>query len=404
MGAAPVSTPPLAVRVDTCFNDSRRDDWDASAIRLGGSIYMSYDWAKTWWQVYGRGRELRIFSFYSDAETVAILPIYIDTIGWGPLAFRVGRLVGANVPPKVFDPPVCAAFATEIVQVVLQMLLNNDNCDSVSLGPVSGSHCTVKSFASTFQTRPNLVSRSRVERLDVHSVFHLPGSMEEYFGGLPKNECKKRKYELRLLRKDREIKTDVITDPATLNEEFDRFVTQHTTQWNAEGKAGHFGAWPKALEFNKALVEAQGALGRVRFVRILADERVVSSQYIFDFGNTWYWELPSRAVGNGWDRLSLGPAGLLTTIDFAIREGKGRIEGGIGHYEYKVRLAAEEHAIVGLSAVSKRLPARLRFWLFKLLKVLLLYGYHKLWYRRILPHIPNSAGHSQWRFWLRLDI
>src|ERR1039457_352731 len=71
-----------------------RGHWDDAVIRLGGSIYMSYDWARTWWEFYGAGKELRIFLFTSADRVVGILPLYIDSLGWGPLRFRVARLVG----------------------------------------------------------------------------------------------------------------------------------------------------------------------------------------------------------------------------------------------------------------------------------------------------------------------
>ena len=96
-----------------------------------------------------------------------------------------------------------------------------------------------------------------------------------------------------------------------LEEEFETFVEQHSAQWMAEGRPGHFGAWPRALEFNRELVRTQGALGRVRFSRILADDKVVSNQYVFAFGDSYFWELPARAMGPKWDRLSLGPAGVI---------------------------------------------------------------------------------------------
>src|ERR1035441_9174106 len=93
----------LKCRFETAFEglEPFRSCWDDAVIRLGGSIYMSYDWCRTWWQFYGQGKELRIFLFTSADRVVGILPLYIDSLGWGPLRFRVARLVGANIPPKV---------------------------------------------------------------------------------------------------------------------------------------------------------------------------------------------------------------------------------------------------------------------------------------------------------------
>jgi hypothetical protein len=34
----------------------------------------------------------------------------------------------------------------------------------------------------------------------------------------------------------------------------------------------------------------------------------------------------------------------------------------------------------------------------------LLYGYHKIWYRRIAPRLRAFAHRPQWSLWLRLDF
>src|ERR1035437_1242609 len=352
----------LRCKLETSLHglDDLRMEWDDAVVRLGGSIYMSYDWVRTWWEFYGAGRALRIFLFSSADKVVGILPLYIDSLGWGPLRFRVARLVGANIPPKVFDPAIDETFAEKIFEAVLVQLFQEDKCDLLSLGPVSELHKSTAQLAGVCRLRTDLVAQCRTKVEGVHSVFCLPPTMDEYFEGLSKSERKKRKYEIRLLRKECDVSVDVLKDPRALDVEFERFATQHTAQWEAEGKAGHFVAWPKGREFNQALVRAHAPLGRVRFVRIIAGGEVVSNQYVFAFGDSWYWELPGRAMGQQWERLSLGPAGLITTVEAAIQEGKRRLEGGIGHYEYKVKLGAKEHKLLRVRVLANGLGSRLR--------------------------------------------
>jgi CelD/BcsL family acetyltransferase involved in cellulose biosynthesis len=229
--------------------------------------------------------------------------------------------------------------------------------------------------------------------------------MEHYFASLSKNERKnRRKYELRLLKKEYEAKVEVLSDPAKVQEEYEQFVRQHTLHWRAQGKPGHFGAWPKATEYNRALVKAQGWLGRLRFVRILANGQVVANQYAFAFGSSYSWELPARAVGPEWERFSLGPTGIVTMIEAAISEGKTRLEGGMAHYDYKVRLGAREYPVKRIRVVRNRCSSRVRAAIFGLIRLGLRYGYHKIWYRRVAPHLPGALKRPQWNFWLRLDF
>jgi hypothetical protein len=114
--------------------------------------------------------------------------------------------------------------------------------------------------------------------------------------------------------------------------------------------------------------------------------------------------LPARAVASEWTRFSLGPAGLIATIEAAIRERARRLEGGLGHYEYKVKLGATEHAVLRFRVAAARPTARTRLVLFNALRKCLLYAYQKLWYRRIRTHLPFLARRSQARLWLRFDF
>src|SRR5579859_6248405 len=92
---APTLVVPISpnCRVETSFDglEVLRDCWDEAVIRLGGSIYMSYDWCRTWWEFYGQGKELRILLFYSGENIVGIVPLYIDSVGFYQCRFRVVR-------------------------------------------------------------------------------------------------------------------------------------------------------------------------------------------------------------------------------------------------------------------------------------------------------------------------
>jgi hypothetical protein len=368
--------------------DDLRTTWDDAVLRSGGSIYMTYDWVQLWWQFYGKSAELRLFVFWADERVVAVMPIYIDTLGWGPCRCRVARLVGANIPPKVFTPPVPDEFAAGVIAEVLAQLFCRDRCDLLSLGPVSELEQWTERLETACKLRADLVGQCIMSN-GVHSVFHLPAGMDEYYSALSKNERKnRRKYELRLLKKDYDTSVEVVSDAALLSEAFEHFAEQHRQQWLAERRTGHFGAWPLALDFNRAVVEAQGKLGRLRFIRIVANGQVVANQYTFAFGDRYYWELPARAVDPKWDRFSLGPSAIVTMLAQGIAEGATRVEGGLAHYDYKVRLGAKEYAALTFCIVAARLPSRVRFAFVSIARNCLRLVYHRVWYRRIMPRLP----------------
>ena len=403
--AAALSSP-LIYRLfrDFADLDYLRTHWDQACLRAGGSVYMTYDWLRVWWEFYGGGAELRLFVFFNGETIEAIVPIYIHTLGWGPLRFRVARLVGANIPPKVFDPPVPEWCAGDVMGQVVDQLFTKDACDLLSLGPVSEFQPITKCIDTVCAQRAGLVKQPKLLK-GVYSVFHVPSSMEDYYASLSKNERKnRRKYELRLLAKEFETRADVVSDAPAVAREFEHFAEQHRKQWAAERKTGHFGAWPGALDYNRALVRAQGDAGRVRFIRIIANGEVIASQYTFAFGDRYFGELPARAVDQKWDRFSLGPTGIVTMIDQAIKEGISRVEGGLAHYDYKVRLGAKEYSTLTFRIVGRRSISRARFVLHSFIRACWSYGYNKLLYRRIMPRLPRAFWRPRWEKWLRMDF
>ena len=384
--------------------DYLRGAWDQACLRAGGSVYMTYDWVRVWWEFYGGGAELRLFVFF-DGETIeAIMPLYIVTLGFGPLRFRVARLVGANIPPKVFDPPVPESCAENVIGHVVEQLFRNDACDLLSLGPVSELQPVARSVETVCSKRKSLVHGPQIMN-GVYSVFHVPESMDDYYASLSKNERKnRRKYELRLLAKEFETRVDVVSDAPAVAHEFERFAEQHREQWAAERTTGHFGAWPRALDYNRALVKAQAEAGRLRFIRIMANGEVIANQYTFAFGDRYYWELPSRVVDQKWDRFSLGPTGIVTMIDQAIREDISTVEGGLAHYDYKIRLGAREYRTLTFRIVSNKVISRLRFAFHSFVRTCWSYGYNKLWYRRVMPRLPRVFWRPRCERWLRMDF
>ena len=403
---AAVRDAPLSYEVFRDFQalDHLQPAWDEAVLHAGGSIYMTYDWVRVWWQFYGKSADLRLFVFSAADTIVAVVPIYIDTLGLGPLRLRIARLVGANIPPKVFTPAIPRSIATDVFERVLVHLFGHDRCDVVSVGPVSELDNSIEGLRTACERRADLADLASAAT-GVHSVYHLPADMDAYFSGLSQSERKnRRKLELRLLKKDYDTRIEVISDPAHVGDAFTQFAEQHRVQWQAEGRTGHFGAWPCGLEFHRALIAAQAARGRLRFIRIVANEQVVASEYAFAFGDRYYAELTSRDVNPKWNRFSLGPTSTVTMLAQGIAEGMQKVESGLGHYDYKMRLGAKEYRALTLRVIASDSRSRVRLALFKAAQRGVGIAYHKIWYRRVAPRLPELFWRPQSRLWLRLDF
>lgn len=385
--------------------DISQEKWDGFVEKLNGPIYMSYDWCRIWWQVYGSGKTLRIYIFSNSDQLLGIIPIYIDCILLGPLKLRIARIIGSNIPPRIFDPPIIKEWGNLVIEKIILDLFEKNQSDILSFGPVSSFYSPILDIKNLNKSQIKNIVIVRKLKVDIVSFFNLPKTFEEYLSSLSKNERKnRRKYELRYLKKRFQIQVDILKSWEDLKEEFPRFVEMHTTQWRYEGKPGHFGAWPKSIDFHLALIRELSPKGRIRLMRIIADKEPIAYEYSYVFGESYFWLLPARKVGPQWEQFSLGSTSLVNMIKVAIEERIKRIEAGLAHYDYKVRLGAKEYQTFILNFIAKNIRSKIRCLIFRTIYFLINIFYFKIWYQRIQPRMPKRFRRGIWSLWIRLSF
>jgi CelD/BcsL family acetyltransferase involved in cellulose biosynthesis len=224
--------------------------------------------------------------------------------------------------------------------------------------------------------------------------------MEAFSKSLSQNQRGNYRRQVNLLARERGAFVDVVTAEPDLSAEFQRFERAHQLQWKAEGKLGHFGDWPRASVFHRALVKAQSGLGRVRLVRLLAGGEVAAYEYAYSFAGRFHWLLPARAVGNAWHRYGLGRQSLISLFQTAIAEGVRIVDAGPGHYEYKQQLGCTETMSHTLLVITHKALLRKRFAAFSKCSELLHLAYYRIWFGRIAPRLPLPRG-PLWPIWIR---
>src|SRR4051812_43212628 len=98
----------------TSFEDAQAiaGEWDELVTGLDGSLYMSFDWCRVWWQHYGARRDLRLMAFRDRGELVGVLPFFVERVGVVFARARVAKLVSSDFTLAIVDPPVQPAAAT----------------------------------------------------------------------------------------------------------------------------------------------------------------------------------------------------------------------------------------------------------------------------------------------------
>jgi len=390
-----------------------RAAWDTFIQSHGGDIYMSFDWCRLWWQHYGKGRKLRLFVGRDSAGAlVGLLPMFVEKLWLGPLPMRWAKIVGCDFLPAVLAPVIAPAHASQMLRQVIEFLLKKDKCDAVVLGPLSNPGAAATDTESTGRNGIPAQARAACDALKdiatlaqdiqptIHTTFSLPATFDLYQASLNKRQKQNLRRDLNLFAKNFASKVDVVRDGEELHREFAAFRRMHDEQWHAENKLGHFDDWPHSAAFNESLVQVLGPLGRVRLVRLWANDKVVSYQYCLTFGDRLYWRLPARLVGEEWNRYGMGRLGLVKMIEAAIGESIRWIEGGPGHYDYKVQLGGQEVPLASLVIVASSGKSRLRWKLFQKAARLLHLAYYRIWFGRIAPRLPLPRRRL-WKSWIR---
>jgi len=377
-------------------------EWDTFVESVGGDIYLSYDWCRTWWDFYGSGRKLQIFIYRNDKTLVGIIPVFYEKQWIGPIWLKIAKIVGSDFTIAMINPPVLGNFAKIIFRDIFDSLFKKAHCDAFWIGPTGEKYNGLQQLREAIHDYPKvLLLKDSIQ--SPYTTFTLPDTFDGYIQSLNKRQRGNLRRDLNLISKSMEMTQDVIQVTASADAEFKEFVQMHRKQWEAEGKLGHFNDWPKGVDFHARLVNEQAIKGRLRLIRLLMDGKVVSYQLCYAFGNRWYWRLPARIIGPDWDKYALGRIGLIKEIEMAIAEGVQEIDAGSGHYDYKIKLGGQEHFLYSILLTRKQPFCRLRAFLFLKFSRVLHFFYYRVWFNRLAPKLPFKRK-PLWKLWIRTRL
>jgi CelD/BcsL family acetyltransferase involved in cellulose biosynthesis len=386
----------------TSFEDAEAiaAEWDELVERLDGSLYVTYGWCRVWWRHYGDRRELRVIAIRDGAELVGVLPFFTERLGPAFGRARVAKLVGSDFTIAMVDPPLQPAIAAEAFTRAARELFDHDRVDMLHVGPVSGTAPQLAGIRESAAELAGTAELARDREAGAHTAFELPEGFDAYVQGLSKNQRSNYKRNVNKLKKAFDFRVDVVRGGEMLEPEFEAFVDMHQAQWQAVNKLGHYGDWPDSRAFTRDLVQALAAADRVRLIRLVADEQVVSYYFCFEFNGTYYWRLSSRLNGEEWGQFALGRVGLLKMLEVAAAEGATSIEAGNGRYGYKEQLNAATLPLHSLTLRRSRLASRCRARAALAMGDLLNLAYYRVWFLKLAPRV-GIGRRPLWRSWIR---
>lgn len=405
--SAPASAVPATAEVTaeilTSFADAKglAAQWDLFIADVGGNTSATFDWCRIWWEHFSARRSLRIFLFRAQNRLVGIMPMFLEHPTLLAGRARIAKIVGCDHTINICQPPLHPKYAAQILALLFLELLGPQRCDAVWLGPVS-DHCHLpQQLTLAVKDIPDNARILFDRTLNSHSIFQLPASrnayMTDYLSAQERSTYKRR---LKRLSEAHDVSFQLLRDPHETITEFQTLINLFNAKWRRLGQRGYFGDFPQAEAFHRSLLLRMAQLDRVRLLRIQADRTTVALNYCLAFAGVYTGLFSVRALGQPWDRYSVGSISLIKVIEAAIDENAPLIDAGAGHFDYKTAKGAKEAPLRSFLITSHRplaiLKTRIAFRLSRLIHLF----YYRLWFLRLAPRLPWTRP-PICRAWLR---
>lgn len=256
------------------------------------SIFMTWEWLETWWQVYGGNHELWwLVARNEDGKMVGGAPFYVRKHQNGlVLSHRELRFVGtgAAVCPEHLDVVALEPYAGEVAKSFARYLADHfSSWDVLSLADVSDPSASV--FRLVHELSKEGASGVVEEQIPCGSYVLLSGSWDDYLRSLGKWLRRAVTRGRNKLNRERRIRFHVwFPMDGPLETAFQEFQTLFAARKEKTGAGNKFETDDGYREFHRRLAERLAACGRLYLAFLRINGRAVAVEYAFKYGKSLY--------------------------------------------------------------------------------------------------------------------
>jgi CelD/BcsL family acetyltransferase involved in cellulose biosynthesis len=308
--------------------------------QLNRNPFLSWEWASTWWQHFGREREQKMLGCYDgDGELVAIVPLYFDS----KRRLRVLRFVG-HFPADQLEP-LCTPERVTAVLAAVRRQLEDERCWDLLLTERLPGAADLGSALGVEPLRCEATPELALEAADWDEFL---ASCSSNFRGQIRNRQRR-------LERDHALRFQLADDPGRLEADMDALFKLHELRYGAAEK-GH-GAFSHALaSFHRDFARQALEKGWLRLWIAYLDEQPAAAWYGFRLGGAdWFYQ---SGRDPKYDKQSVGFVLMTHTLHDAVDSGMDTYKLLLGAEEYKKRFSNRE-PVVETYAVTRNMRGRL---------------------------------------------
>jgi CelD/BcsL family acetyltransferase involved in cellulose biosynthesis len=261
-----------------------REEWNAVLQHSGSdTIFLTWEWASSWWDAYGDGKKLWILLVRRAGSLVGIAPFYRIRSTWGLMPYPTEvRFVGdGSYDSDYLDLIARQGEETEVGTAVAEHLAKTTGTWTLlGLNEVpAGSRALAK-----FKEALRLAGfRMREERVPCAAV-DLPADWESYVKSLKPRMRSKVRALVRRFADDAELSFETLDSHAELESRLESLFALHAARWNTAGQTGVFVSEAKR-KFYRSISRHFLDNGWLRFYSLRHHDRYIAHQYCFAYRN-----------------------------------------------------------------------------------------------------------------------
>lgn len=310
------------------------------------SIFLTWEWVFSWWQVYGGGKELCLLVLRGqDEDIIAIAPFYVRTrkiLGGVPVNEIRFLGTGEDVSPDYLDFIIKKGFENEAINAFVKYLTVKKGWDVANLTDMLSTSFTVKMLQKVATDNGLMVESSN--RATCPYIQLLP-DWEEYIGSLSKNTRYNIKRRMRNLEKNFKTRYFMWEDIGRLECAMERLSFLHNKRWEQKGGKHSFSS-KEYNAFHQAVAREFAFKGWLQLSCLELDGKIVGILYDYRYGNKIYY------YQGGFDpslyKYSLGLVLRAYVIQKAIENGIKEIDFLKGAYEHKYMWTEHDRHTINL--------------------------------------------------------
>jgi CelD/BcsL family acetyltransferase involved in cellulose biosynthesis len=261
-----------------------REEWNAVLQESrSDTIFLTWEWASSWWDAYGEGKELWILLVRRAGRLVGIAPFYRTRSVWKPRPYPAAlRFIGdGSADTDYLDLIAREGEEAEVATAVAEHLARTTGrWTLLALNEMPADSPLLARFRDALARAGFRLSEERVPC----AATDLPADWESYVKSLKPRMRSKVRALRRRFAEDPGLSFETLEREAGLEERLQSLYALHEARWNTAGQAGVFVSEAKR-KFYRSISRHFLANGWLRFYSLRHNDRYIAHQYCFGYRN-----------------------------------------------------------------------------------------------------------------------